>query len=203
MKLKERFKNWWNDSTEYTLNMSFGASIEEEDEEDGPCYLMNPPIECKWVKTHKDAVLPKRNHDDPLVGDTGYDLTAVEDAVVTHDKPAVVAVGLKLAFVTPGFWFRFEPRSGLGFKHGIQPHLGIIDNPYRGDCGVKLYKLDDDPFTFDKVKVELTREESKIEIKKGDKIAQIIFYPLISAEQYWTTEVDETERGEKGFGSSD
>lgn len=157
------------------------------------------PVTINFVKTHPDAVLPTYNHADPYTGDSGLDVTAVEDIVIPYrgkgmsvlgiisDPWAVVPVGLKLAYITPGYWFRVEGRSGMGFKKHVFPHFGIIDNPYRGDMGIKLYNYGN----------------GDIEIKKGDKIAQLIVYPLIQANVNWAFEVSETTRGEKGFGSSD
>jgi len=145
------------------------------------------PVTIKFIKTHEKAVLPAPNHKEPFTGDSGYDVTAVEDMVIPTKGWAVVPVGIKVGYITPGFWFKVEGRSGIGFKRHIFPHAGIIDNPYRGDCGIKLYNFG----TEDQV------------IKVGDKIAQFVIYPLIQANTEWTTEVTETTRGEKGFGSSD
>jgi len=145
------------------------------------------PVNIKFVKTHELAVLPKFNHADPYTGDSGIDLTAVEQVTVPAKGYAVVPVGLKLGYVTPGYWIRVEGRSGVGFKKHIFPHFGIIDNPYRGDMGIKLYNFGTEDQTF----------------KAGDKIAQLIVYPLIQADIEWTDQVSETTRGEKGFGSSD
>ena len=86
----------------------------------------------------------------------------------------------------PGWWFRIEPRSGLGFKHNLQPHLGVIDNGYRGDLGVKLYNLGNKDY----------------EVKPGDRIAQFVVYPLIQPVCSWADEVENTNRGDSGFGSS-
>lgn len=144
------------------------------------------PVDIKFVKTHPDAVLPKYNHADPYTGDSGLDVTAVEKVVIPAKGYNVVPVGLKLGFITPGYWFRVEGRSGVGFKKHIFPHFGIIDNPYRGDMGVKLYNFGTEDQTF----------------MPGDKVAQLIIYPLIQANVNWTVEVSETKRGEKGFGSS-
>ena len=144
------------------------------------------PVDIKFVSTHPLAVLPKYNHNDPYVGDSGLDVTAVDDVVIQPKSFAVVPVGLKLAYITPGYWFRVEGRSGLGFKKHIFPHFGIIDNPYRGDMGVKLYNFGN---------------ETQY-IKQGDKIAQLIVYPLIQANVDWANEVTDSKRGEKGFGSS-
>jgi dUTP pyrophosphatase len=145
------------------------------------------PVDIKFVKTHADAVLPKYNHADAYVGDSGLDVTSVEAIDIPAKGWVVVSVGLKLAYITPGYWFRVEGRSGMGFKKHIFPHFGIIDNPYRGDMGIKLYNFG----TEDQL------------IASGDKVAQLIIYPLIQANIDWAEEVSETKRGEKGFGSSD
>lgn len=144
-------------------------------------------MEIKFLKTHPDAILPKRNHESPVVGDAGFDLFAVEDTVIMPGNSAVVPVGLTLARITPGYWFRIEARSGLGFKHGIKPHFGVIDNGYRGDLGVKLYN--DGP--------------SHVTILKGQGCAQFVIFEMIDCEVAFTEEIEESERGKKGFGSSD
>ncbi len=146
--------------------------------------LITPSV--KFVKTHEDAQLPAANNSEIGTGDSGYDLTAVEDALVPGNGSAVVPVGLTLAYIEKGYWFRIEPRSGLGFKHSVQPHLGVIDNGYRGDLGVKLYNFKNESYT----------------VKKGDRIAQFVVYPLIHPQCEWVDEVVESDRGDKGFGSS-
>lgn len=140
-------------------------------------------LEMKFVKTHPDAQLPKRAHD----SDSGYDVYSVEEVVVPGRGSVVVPVGLTLGFLTKGWWFRVEPRSGLGFKHNLQPHLGIIDNGYRGDLGVKLYNFSD----------------ANITLTKGTKIAQLVLYPHIVAEVSYIEEALEADRGDAGFGSTD
>jgi len=145
------------------------------------------PVTIKFVKTHEKAVLPKFNHSDPYTGDSGLDLTAVEQVVIPARGSAVIPVGLKLGYITPGYWIRVEGRSGVGFKKSMFPHFGIIDNPYRGDMGIKMYNFTGEDQGFN----------------AGDKVAQLIIYPLIQADIEWTDQVTETTRGEKGFGSSD
>ena len=135
----------------------------------------------RFKKTNDKAVLPQKNHAD----DTGLDVTSVEDVTIPARGSAVVDVGLKFAYIEPGFWVKVEGRSGLGFKHGIMPHPGIIDEGYRGDAGAKLYNLTDKDY----------------EVKAGDRIAQFVVYknhPVVTMEG----EIEESERGEKGFGSS-
>lgn len=145
------------------------------------------PVTIKFVKTHANAVLPAANHKEPYTGDTGYDVTAVEDITIPARGWAIVPVGLKVGYITPGFWFKVEGRSGLGFKKHLFPHAGIIDNPYRGDCGIKLYNFGPEDQ----------------HVKAGDRIAQFVIYPLIQANTEWSDEIQETSRGDKGFGSSD
>ena len=147
--------------------------------------LVNPRVQ--FVRTHPDAQLPKASTVGTIgTGDTGYDLTAVEDVTIYAGWSALVPVGLTLAYVENGFWFRIEPRSGLGFKHSIQPHLGVIDNGYRGDLGVKLYNFGSEVH----------------QVKKGDRVAQFVVYPLIQPECSWADEITQSDRGSDGFGSS-
>ena len=149
-------------------------------------YTSAKEVKVLFYKTHPDAVLPERNHKHPLTGDSGYDVTAVEDTVIPARSAAVVPVGLKLAYLPSGFWIRIESRSGLQFKHGLQAFNGIIDNQYRGDMGIRI----------------LNHSESDYTVKKGDRVAQLVLCPLIALESEFTEQVQETERGEKGFGSS-
>jgi dUTP pyrophosphatase len=138
------------------------------------------------LRTHPDAVLPARKHSDPQTGDSGYDMTAVEDTVVPARGSAVVPVGLTLADVPPGLWLRIESRSGLSFKHQISAFNGILDCNYRGDLGVKL----------------INNSDVDYQARKGDRIAQLVCYPLIAPESVWSDEVSDTDRGSNGFGST-
>jgi dUTP pyrophosphatase len=142
--------------------------------------LKSPLIFFK--KTHPDAQLPNRKR----TNDTGYDLSSVEDVVIPAKGSANVPTGITVAKVPFGVWFLILPRSGMGFKHGIQPHLGVIDNPYRGDLAVKLYNFSDQDYT----------------VSKGDRIAQIAYFPLLALEPAWDDNVENTNRGDAGFGAS-
>jgi len=175
-----------------------------------------PLIEVKFIRTNEKAILPTRNHksitSNNITGDTGYDLYAVGDVVIPatrvlplyeHDTiamdeedfecsdrvtvgNAVVPVGLQVAYIQDGYYMRIEGRSGLGFKSGIQPHFGIIDNQYRGDLSIKLYNLTGKDY----------------QVKMGDRIAQAVFYPIIEAKLSFSAQISETTRSTKGFGSS-
>lgn len=140
----------------------------------------------KFKKINPDAILPKRNHNNTDgTGDSGYDVYSVEDKIIPAKGSAVVDVGLKFAYIEPHYWVRVEGRSGLGFKHDIIPHQGIIDNAFRGDAGIKLRNFSNKDY----------------EVKKGDRIAQFVIYPLIDAE-ISESDIEDTDRGANGFGSS-
>lgn len=135
----------------------------------------------KFEKTHPGAQLPKKNFDT----DSGWDLVAVESVVIPSNGKGVVPVGLKLAYLEPGYWLSVESRSGLSFKYGILAHPGVIDQNYRGDLGVLLYNHSDISYT----------------VQKGDRVAQLVLHYNIQMQVEWGA-VQQTDRGEKGFGSS-
>lgn len=134
-----------------------------------------------FEKTHPEAQLPKKNFNT----DSGWDLFAVEETIIPGKSKGVVPVGLKLAFLEPGYWLSVESRSGLSFKHSILAHPGVIDQNYRGDLGVLLYNHSNEDYIA----------------KKGDRVAQLVLHYNIHIEAEWGT-VQPTDRGEKGFGSS-
>lgn len=142
--------------------------------------ILKKPL-IKFFKTHPDAQLPKKNHED----DAGWDLFAVEDKIIPAKSKETVDVGLKLAFLESGYWIRVASRSGLSFKNGILAHPGVVDNGYRGELGVLLYNHD-------------SRDHI---VKKGDRIAQIVVHFNVDMDVEWGN-IEETQRGEKGFGSS-
>ena len=136
-----------------------------------------------FFKTHPDAQLPRKNN----ATDSGYDVFCVEDKIIPPLSSAVVDVGLKFASIPHDYWIKVESRSGLGFKHGILAHPGIIDTGYRGDAGIKLYNLTDKEY----------------KVNKGDRRAQFVLYSRVgNFLPTFTDKIEETDRGEKGFGSS-
>jgi len=143
-------------------------------------------ISVKFIKKHRDAKLPKFNIEDPLTGDIGADIYSVDNITIPAKGSNIVPVGLTVAYIQHGYYFIISPRSGLGFKYDIQPHLGRIDNQYRGDIGVKLFNF----------------SNTYYEVKIGDRIAQLEFHKLIQPKFEWAENIEESERGAKGFGSS-
>ena len=143
--------------------------------------LPNYVPSIKFEKFHPDAQLPKKNFDT----DSGWDLFAVESISIPSMSRLVVPVGLKLAYLEPGYWLSVESRSGLSFKSGVLAHPGVIDQNYRGDLGVLLYNHNEQPY----------------QVNKGDRIAQLVVHYNIHMQVEWGT-VQATDRGESGFGSS-
>lgn len=143
-------------------------------------------VDVQFVKTDPSAVLPSKAHAHPETEDSGLDMTAIETKTIPARRSAVVPVGLKLGYISPGYWIRIESRSGLQFKHNIHAFNGIIDNQYRGDLGIKLINNSDVDYT----------------VIAGDRIAQLVIYPLISTNVSFTDSAVESTRGESGFGST-
>lgn len=139
-------------------------------------------VEVKFLKTHTDAKLPTKAYKE----DNCFDLYSVEGKAIPAKGSAVVPVGLTCAYITPGFGFVIRPRSGLGFKAGLQPHLGEIDNGYRNDLAVKIYNFSDAEYI----------------IKAGDRVAQIKIEKVWDTCVSFTEEIIPADRGESGIGSS-
>jgi dUTP pyrophosphatase len=136
-----------------------------------------------FKKIHPDAVLPSYAHE----GDAGMDVRSVEDAEIAPGSRALVHTGLVM-ILPRGYEAQVRPRSGLALKHGVTVlnTPGTIDEGYRGEVGVILANFGDAPFA----------------VKKGDRIAQVVVAPVTRAEIVETDEVDGTERGGGGFGST-
>ena len=124
-------------------------------------------------------------------GSAGMDLRAAigegETVVLEPGQRKLIPTGLKIA-LEPGYEAQVRPRSGLALKHGISaPNSpGTIDSDYRGEVGVILINLGELPF----------------EIKRGDRIAQMVIARYEQAQMIEVEAVDETARGAGGFGST-
>ena len=134
-------------------------------------------------RIHPDAVLPAYAHP----SDAGMDLCSVEDAVIPPGGRALVHTGL-VVNLPPLTEAQVRPRSGLALKHGVTVlnTPGTIDSGYRGEIGVILANFGDADFA----------------VKKGDRIAQLVIAPVTQPTVVETDEVDDTDRGSGGFGST-
>jgi dUTP pyrophosphatase len=129
-----------------------------------------------------DAIVPTRGSD----GAVGYDLYSSEDAVVPCQAGRAL-VGTGITVVLPqGVYGRVAPRSGLAVKHCINVGAGVIDPDYTGEIKVVLFNHGDKDF----------------EVKKGDRIAQLVLERCETPPIEEISIVEDTERGSGGFGST-
>ncbi len=122
-------------------------------------------------------------------GSSGMDLRACVEAPVRLDPGAIKLIPTGLAVSIPaGYEAQVRPRSGLALKHGIGMvnAPGTIDSDYRGEIGVILINFGEKPF----------------EIRTGDRIAQLVLSKTYRADLQLVDILDETERGQGGFGHS-
>jgi dUTP pyrophosphatase len=120
-------------------------------------------------------------------GAAGMDVVSAEDVTIPPGGRHAVATGLALA-IPAGFEVQVRPRSGLALKHGITvPNTpGTIDSDYRGELKVILINHGAKPFP----------------IQRGDRVAQLVLAPVTRAVWDEVAELDDTERGAGGFGST-
>jgi dUTP pyrophosphatase len=130
------------------------------------------------------ARLPERAYEH----DAAYDLYAAEDLLIEPLGRAVVGTGIALG-LPPGLAALTLPRSGLAARHGISivNAPGLIDPGYRGEIRIILLNTD--------------REEA-FPVHAGDRVAQLLFLPLCDVSLRPAVELDTTQRGPQGFGSS-
>jgi dUTP pyrophosphatase len=117
-------------------------------------------------------------------GSAGFDLYATSNHTVYHGALVRIPTGIALQ-IPEGYAGFIWPRSGMAIRYGFDTHAGLIDSDYTGEISVAGMNHGDRP----------------IEIKKGDRIAQIVFSPVMALMQL-VNELDDTERGSGSFGST-
>lgn len=130
------------------------------------------------------ARLPQRAYEH----DAAFDLYAAEAHVLAPQQRATVGTGIALG-LPPGLAALTLPRSGLAARHGIAivNSPGLIDPGYRGEVRVILLNTD---------------RSASFAVEPGDRIAQLLFLPLTQVTLAESVALDDTERGERGFGST-
>ena len=137
----------------------------------------------------KGAKMPTRAHET----DAGLDLYTPHGVAVSGTEEYYGGVDIGCATIDTGvhveipkgFVGFIKSKSGLNVKHGLIAE-GVIDSGYTGSIVVKLYNLTSDDHYF----------------KAGDKIAQLVLLPIITPELELVDALDQTERGDNGFGST-
>lgn len=121
-------------------------------------------------------------------GDAGLDLRSSEDVTLKPFERRLVSTGLAIA-IPEGYAGFVQPRSGMALKHGLSMANtpGLIDSHYRGELKVIAINLD---------------PSEPIVIKRGDRIAQLVIQQVPVVSLVEVEELDETDRGAGGFGSS-
>jgi dUTP pyrophosphatase len=127
------------------------------------------------------AALPQRGSE----GSAGADLRASEPLQIAPGARAAVPTGLRLS-IPAGHVGLVWPRSGLAVRHGIDTLAGVIDSDYRGEVRVVLVNHGQEPFA----------------IAAGDRVAQLLVQRVERAAFRAVSAIDDTGRGESGFGST-
>jgi dUTP pyrophosphatase len=135
----------------------------------------------KFKRVHPDAVIPERQRE----GDACYDLCSIEHVNLIPGATWAVDTGLQMEM--PIYLeARIRPRGGLALHHGIVPVPGTIDSGYRGNIKV----------------IFVNNSQRDMEIRKGDRVAQMSFHGRCHVTFEVVEELNDTERGEGGFGST-
>lgn len=135
----------------------------------------------KFLKLHPAASLPTRRSEHAA----GLDLFSLEEITIHPGERAAVKTGLSVS-IPRGFYGKIAANTGSAVSHGVSVLAGVIDSDYRGEIVCVIINLGENPF----------------HIAKEGRIAQLIIRAILLAEPQWAENLDDTERGECGFGST-
>jgi len=127
------------------------------------------------------ATLPKRGSSSAA----GLDIYSIETISIAPKQRLLVRTGLAVA-IPEGFYGRLAPRSGLATKQGVDVLAGVIDSDYRGEVCCLLHNTGDET----------------VDLPEESKICQLIIERIILPAPTWVNDLDETHRGDGGFGST-
>lgn len=149
---------------------------------------MKTPIELKILDSRIGSEFPLPAY--ATAGSAGMDLRAMIDTALTiaPGETVLIPTGIAIHVADLGLAAVILPRSGLGHKHGIVLGnlVGLIDSDYQGPLMVSCWNRGDSPFT----------------LEMGDRLAQLVFVPVVQAQFKLVDEFDSSDRGEGGFGHS-
>ena len=132
------------------------------------------------VMLDEGAKMPTRGH----IADAGYDLYSRDDAIIFGGDSQRFDTGVHVQ-IPEGYVGMVKSKSGLNVQYGVQSE-GVIDSGYTGSIVVKLYN----------------HGKAMVRIEKGQKISQLVILPIITPELEPVDSLEETERGNGGFGST-
>jgi len=133
------------------------------------------------ITLDEGAIMPQRAHKQ----DAGLDLFSREDRAILDGDSAVFDTGVHIE-LPPGTFGQLFSKSGLNVNYNIVSCGGTIDEGYTGSIHVKLYNLGKKPYM----------------IRKGQKICQLVIMPCLKPDLEIVEKLEDTERGEDGFGST-
>ncbi|MFV7669170.1 dUTP diphosphatase [Shewanella algae] len=149
---------------------------------------MKTPIELKILDSRIGSEFPLPSYATP--GSAGMDLRAMLDTGITiaPGETVLIPTGIAVHVADPSLAAVILPRSGLGHKNGIVLGnlVGLIDSDYQGPLMVSCWNRSQTPFT----------------LEIGDRLAQLVFVPVVQAQFKLVDEFDTSDRGEGGFGHS-
>ena len=170
---------------------------------------MTETIKVGFKRLNDNAIIPTKAH----ATDSGFDLYASEDVIIEPGETTVVPTGIAVE-LPPGYEATVRPRSGITAKTKLRVQLGTIDNEYRGEIGVIVDNIAEDPCGNESQYLTYidgldyrtdgeTYPNDTYLIRKGDRIAQLVIQPIPSVKAYEVeAELSKTERGDGGFGST-
>ena len=132
-------------------------------------------------KLDPEAKLPTYGHP----GDAGMDFYTLEETVVPAGKIAKIKTGIAMK-IPVGYVGLVWDKSGVSINGGIKTLGGVIDAGYRGEIMIGVYNFKGEDFTFE----------------KGQKVTQLLVQPVVAGQIEEVSDLDETSRGEGGFGST-
>ncbi len=149
---------------------------------------MNPAIQIKILNSRIGESIDLPEYATP--GSAGLDLrVCIEEPLqINSQQTVLLPTGLAIFIADPRLAAVILPRSGLGHKHGIVLGnlVGLIDSDYQGELKISCWNRNADDFT----------------VQPGDRIAQLVFLPILRVEFKVVNTFTQTSRGEDGFGSS-
>lgn len=132
-------------------------------------------------KLSPDAKLPSYAHPN----DAGMDLYSNQNVLIKPNECQIVSTGISMA-IPSGYVGLIWDKSGIAHNHGLKTMGGVIDSGYRGEIKIVMHNLSGKEYL----------------VEKGSKIAQMLIQPVEQKKIVEVEELDDTPRGEKGFGSS-
>ena len=155
-------------------------------------------MEINYSKLNPSAKAPFQANP----SDAGYDLFSTEYVTIEPFQRKLISTGINIE-IPDGFYGRVAPRSGLACKKGIDVMAGVIDSGYRGEIKVLLINLNFEGYNLKPNAFEaMFGSQNKITINPGDRIAQLIIEKCYQVEWNEMKTLENSERGQGGFGSS-